>query len=103
MYFQGRAPKSVNMYWRRFAVSSLPLDDPKKFDEWLRLQWIKKDELLEQFAQTGRFPATKSSNAETPAFIETAVQLRRHYEFMLMYAPTAALIVLWVLFFNILR
>jgi len=58
-YFQGRPPKSVNMYWRRFAVSSIPLDDPEKFDLWLRERWIEKDALLEEYVSTGRFPASE--------------------------------------------
>lgn len=97
MYFQGRAPKSVNMYWRRFAVASMPLDDPKAFDEWTRQRWIEKDELLEHFAQTGRFPASKSENPDTVPYIETEVRQRRPYEFLIMYLPTVVLvpIVLW--------
>merc|ERR1719284_1707770 len=42
-YFQGRPPKSVNLYWRRFRVSDIPLDDPKAFGDWLLAEWYKKD------------------------------------------------------------
>ena len=47
-YFQGRPPKSINLYWRRFRMSDIPLDDQKEFDLWLREQWYKKDELMEE-------------------------------------------------------
>ncbi|KAH0544408.1 hypothetical protein FGG08_001434 [Glutinoglossum americanum] len=56
-YFQGRPPKSVNMYWRRFPVSSIPVDDQKAFEQWVLDRWIEKDALLERYLQNGRFPA----------------------------------------------
>lgn len=62
-FFQGRPPKSVNMYWRRFPVSSIPLDDSKSFDTWLRERWIEKDALMEQYMQTGRFPALEEGDS----------------------------------------
>ena len=45
------------MYWRRFAVSDIPLDDQKEFDAWLRARWTEKDQLLEEYFETGRFPS----------------------------------------------
>ena len=56
-YFQGRAPASVNMYWRRFAIAEIPLGDVKEFETWLMARWREKDALLEQYYRTGRFPA----------------------------------------------
>lgn len=56
-FFQGRVPPSVNLYWRRFAVSSIPVSNAAAFEQWIRDRWIEKDRLLEQFSQTGRFPA----------------------------------------------
>ncbi|KAL2823991.1 hypothetical protein BDW59DRAFT_173120 [Aspergillus cavernicola] len=56
-YLQGRPPTSVNMYWRRFAVADIPLDDQKEFDVWINARWTEKDELLEQYFETGRFPS----------------------------------------------
>ena len=94
-YFQGRPPKSVNMYWRRIAVSSIPTDDPKKFEIWLRNQWQEKEKLLEYFAQNGRFPADDGQDSEGEptingnpgaqvlkgaGFIETEVKLAHWYE-----------------------
>lgn len=61
-YFQGRVPPSVNMYWRRFAVSSIPVSDSKAFEQWVRDRWIEKDRLLEQFQTTGRFPADEADD-----------------------------------------
>lgn len=80
-FFQGRPPKSVNMYWRRFPISSIPLDDSTEFQQWLSKCWEEKDQLLEHFRQTGRFPADDDATAEkTKGYIETEVRLTKWYE-----------------------
>ena len=63
-YLQGRPPTSVNMHWRRFAVSEIPLDDQQEFDSWLRELWTKKDQLLEQYYEAGRFPSELAGSIE---------------------------------------
>lgn len=63
-YVQGRPPTSVNMYWRRFAVSDIPLDDQQEFDAWLRARWTEKDELLDEYFETGRFPSALAGSIE---------------------------------------
>jgi len=92
------------MYWRRFAVSSIPLDDPKAFEAWLMDRWREKDALLELFYETGLFPAapakstseseskskseseskSKEQHDDGPAsftgYIETSVRLARWSE-----------------------
>lgn len=55
-YFEGRPPKSVNMHWRRFAVSSIPVSDTTKFEAWLAERWREKDDLLEYYMENARFP-----------------------------------------------
>jgi hypothetical protein len=52
------------MYWRRFAVADIPLDDQKDFDVWLNARWTEKDELLEQYFETGRFPSDLAGSIE---------------------------------------
>ncbi|PNS21694.1 hypothetical protein CAC42_1548 [Sphaceloma murrayae] len=54
--FEGRPPKSVNMYWRRWRISDIPIDDTDKFAHWLRQRWTEKDYLLEYFNRHGSFP-----------------------------------------------
>ena len=77
------------MYWRRFALSDIPLDDPDQFDVWLRDRWTEKDDLLEQYLQTGRFPADEEG-AENGGFIETEVQQKSWWEFTQIFVGLAA-------------
>jgi hypothetical protein len=53
------------MYWRRFAVADIPLDDQKDFDAWLRARWTEKDQLLDEYFETGRFPTELTGTIET--------------------------------------
>jgi 1-acyl-sn-glycerol-3-phosphate acyltransferase len=98
-YFQGRPPKSVNFYWRRFRVDEIPLDSAEAFDAWLRERWYEKDALMEQYVATGRFPASPSEAvAGTDAkagFVETEVRTRYSWEFLQVYTVlgVAALLV----------
>lgn len=101
------------MYWRRVAVSSIPIDDPQKFELWLRDQWQIKENLLEYFTRNGRFPADDGHDSEgEPAvngapgskvlkgagFIETEVKLAHWYEIGQIFVALAA----YALVFNIL-
>lgn len=89
------------MYWRRFAVSSIPVEDAQQFELWLRQRWLEKEQLLEQYVRDGRFPADQGKDWEgEPAvgrdggskviqgagFIETEVKLARWYEIGQIFA-----------------
>lgn len=52
------------MYWRRFAVSDIPLEDQAEFDTWLRERWSEKDLLMDQYFETGRFPTELAGTIE---------------------------------------
>ncbi|KAK7912172.1 acyltransferase [Apiospora marii] len=82
-FFQGRGPKSVNLYWRRFALADMPLHDQAEFDVWLRERWYEKDALLEQYVTTGRFPA---NGAGLKGHIETEVRTQYWWEFIKIFA-----------------
>ena len=100
-FFQGRRPKSVNMYWRRFAVSEIPINDPKSFAHWLLERWREKDQLLEGYLQTGSFPANDEDKAlkgaifskwsEGEGYIETEIRVKHPFEFLRIYVPMTAL------------
>lgn len=102
-YFQGRPPKSVNMYWRRFPVSSIPLpktsnptsQESEAFSNWLMARWKEKELLLEGYARDGRFPADEEHNMEGEpgagmikgaGFIETEVRLAHWYEILHIFS-----------------
>lgn len=90
-YFQGRPPKSVNMHWRRFAVSSIPVKDPAAFEQWILARWREKDELLETFYNTGRFPADSAArDGKDKGYIETEVRLKSRAEIGQIFVVLAA-------------
>ena len=63
------------MYWRRIAISSIPINDSKEFENWLLTQWRIKDDLLENYIQNGHFPADKETD-----YIEAQVKLKYWFE-----------------------
>lgn len=100
----------MNMYWRRFATSSIPVSDPKAFEKWIYDRWLEKEELLEQYMREGRFPADDGSDSENDTiaggtttgnvakgagFIETEVRLARWYEIgqIFVVLATCALVI----------
>jgi 1-acyl-sn-glycerol-3-phosphate acyltransferase len=104
-FFEGRPPKSVNMHWRRFHLDTIPIDNTKAFDVWLRNRWREKDYMLEYFNRNNRFPAEDfwkehldmgevSSGSQSirtvprPAItIETEVKSGNWNEFVKIFAP----------------
>jgi lysocardiolipin and lysophospholipid acyltransferase len=77
-------------------MSSIPLDDPEKFDLWMRERWIEKDALMEQYVATGRFPESKdlaineagsepSQQKGQSGFIESYVKTTRFWEFLQIF------------------
>ncbi|KAH7115323.1 acyltransferase-domain-containing protein [Dendryphion nanum] len=105
-FFEGRPPKSVNMHWRRFHISTIPIGNTKAFEVWLRNRWREKDYMLEYFNRHTRFPADdfwkdhlemsdrSSSSHKTlrtmpkPAIqIETEVKSGNWNEFVKIFAP----------------
>lgn len=108
-YFGGRPPKSVNMYWRRFAISSIPLDDSRAFEHWLRARWTEKDNLIEYYYQHGNFPADvgvdKGPDGNTrrgAGYIETQVRPAHWYEFLQIFAPTGLFALILYCFYGAL-
>lgn len=104
-FFEGRPPKSVNMHWRRFHIDSIPFNNSKAFEVWLRNRWREKDYMLEHFHRHNRFPAddfwkehldmdARSSGSRSlrsvprPAItIETEVKSGSWNEFVKIFAP----------------
>ena len=91
-YFQGRPPKSVNFYWRRFRVADIPLDDQETFDVWLREEWYKKDDLMEEYHNAGQFPAMAGSGV---SHVETEVRLRQVWEIVQVFTVVGICGLIW--------
>ena len=79
------------MFWRRFAVSSIPFTDPKAFETWVLDRWKEKDALLEQFYDTGRFPADHAAKDGEGGYIETEVRLKTWLEVGQIFVVLGAL------------
>ncbi|PSR82649.1 acyltransferase-domain-containing protein [Coniella lustricola] len=88
-YFQGQPPKSVNLFWRKFRVADIPLDDHDSFDAWVLQRWYEKDALMETYVKTGRFPPMSAGpeQAKTDAidYIETEVRTKYWWEFLRIF------------------
>lgn len=78
----------------------MPLDDQKEFEAWLTERWAEKDQLLEHFVETGRFPTEDDDNEETSgktastAYIETEVKLGHWLEVTQVFAVLGILALL---------
>ena len=90
-YLQGRPPKSVNMHWRRFAVKDIPFQNSEEFDDWVMQRWREKDELLDQFYATGRFPSADARDERFTGVIESEVRLRSYLEIVQIFMVLLAL------------
>lgn len=117
-FFEGRPPKSVNMHWRRFRVADIPIDDERGFEVWLRNRWREKDYMLEYFTRNGRFPVDHNwmlkqthqkvngdhgrgkSKTESAKYIETQVKSKSWEEFLLIFAPIGAFVIVLFLFYS---
>ncbi|KAF8928187.1 hypothetical protein BGZ47_001766 [Haplosporangium gracile] len=56
LYLNQAQPKDINMHLRRFAIKEIPETEPE-FVEWVRQRWQEKDELMEEFYTSGKFPS----------------------------------------------
>lgn len=108
-YLEGQPPRSVNMYWRRFALSSIPIDDPVAFEVWLRARWMEKDGLIEAYYRHGRFPADRGAHktrdgkiVRGAGHIETEIKSNYWYEFLQIFAPVGLLALVLYMFYNAL-
>ncbi|KAF9114304.1 hypothetical protein BGX27_011205 [Mortierella sp. AM989] len=84
LYIDQAQPKEINMHLRRFAIKDIPETEPE-FVEWLRARWTEKDELMEEFYKTGKFPSkltaediggANSENADNKGGVSIRIPLK---------------------------
>ncbi|CCU82190.1 unnamed protein product [Blumeria hordei] len=99
MFLRGQPPPSVNMYWRRFELSQIPLHDGTEFDLWLHDRWLEKDALLEHFTTKGLFPPSPVLSTDTTPdglikndYIETEVRTNHWWEVISIFNVLATFI-----------
>jgi hypothetical protein len=88
------------MHWRRFRIAAIPLHDEKLFSDWVLTRWREKDDLLQYFVENNRFPAdagvSPNVNGGSPVrgagWIETEVRPAKWGEWIQVFVPTAALV-----------
>ncbi|KAK3079280.1 hypothetical protein LTS18_005255 [Coniosporium uncinatum] len=94
------------MHWRRFHVNDIPIDDDKAFEVWLRNRWREKDYLLEYFVRHNRFPSDVDwlikgeRNTREAPYIETQVKSGNWEEFLMIFAPVTAFVMVLFLFYG---
>lgn len=108
--FEGRPPKSVNMHFRRFKLSDIPIDDDKAFEVWLRNRWREKDYLLEHFARYDRFPEDsswmikqrqqKKKGPMSATIIATHIKSNSLEEFLSIFAPLSSVLMVLFMFYG---
>ena len=106
-YVQGNSPKCVHMYWRRFRVSDIPLNNEKSFDSWLRARWVEKDAYIEYFYRTGNFPSDvgttlmrDGSRRKGAGYITTTIKATQWHEFLQVFIPIGILSLVLYTFYN---
>jgi 1-acyl-sn-glycerol-3-phosphate acyltransferase len=108
-YLEGRPPKSVHMYWRRYALKDIPFHNDKAFELWLVARWREKDLLIENYLRTGKFPADNGATKLASGKIargtgHSTVQIRSShwYEFLQIFAPMGVLAMILAVFYGAL-
>ena len=97
-YVERQSPKCVHMYWRRFRISDIPIDNEKSFESWLRARWVEKDAYIEYFYRTGHFPCdtgvTKMKDGSLrkgAGYIVTTIKATQWHEFLQVFVPIGLL------------
>lgn len=99
-FFEGRPPKSVNIFWRRYLISEIPYQNEEAFSRWLLNRWREKDYMLEYYFKFGNFPAEDAIKAMAAVegkrqprhakAIATSVQAGGWDEFLSIFGPVTS-------------
>lgn len=70
-----RPPCKVYLHFRRFPIEKIPRDGIKEVQDWLYDRWVEKEEMLDEFYQTGSFPSKPRSQRESNGSIPNGAPL----------------------------
>lgn len=108
-YLEGKPPKSVSMYWRRFAIKDIPVHNQKVFQLWLTARWREKDLLIENYLRFGRFPGNadvrqggNDKHEQEPGLLRVQIRPSHWYEFLQIFAPMGVLAMVLFIFYGAL-
>jgi len=104
VFYLGRPPKSVNIHWRRFKIADIPVEDVDGMQKWILDRWMEKDELLDVFSKTKKFPYDPSafavdevdnqSSDKGRGFIESKIRMRSTMELAQVYIPILTVVLI---------
>ncbi|KAG5362448.1 putative acyltransferase [Yarrowia sp. C11] len=55
VFLRGQGPLFVKAHWTKFVIKEIPYKDEKKFEKWLYDLWYDKDQMMDNFIETGKF------------------------------------------------
>lgn len=103
----GIPPRTVHFHLRQIPLETVPIgtvrtsarpkhiaeeisqDEKREFEEWLRAEWRRKDELMGRFGETGQFvdPGEKKQGGGGGGVVEFEVRMRKKDWAMLVSVP----------------
>ena len=100
-FFQGKQPRSVGLHWRRFRIADIPLEDEEDFAKWVVARWREKDELIEAYLKTGRFPCEGGAMPEVPVATHSPLEYLRI--FLPLFAAVCVVGIVWMSYYWLSR
>lgn len=55
VFLRGQGPLYVKAHWTKYVIKEIPYKDEKKFEKWLYDLWYDKDQMMDNFIETGKF------------------------------------------------
>lgn len=55
VFLRGQGPIYVKAHWTKYVIKEIPYKDEAKFEKWLFDLWYDKDQMMDNFIETGKF------------------------------------------------
>lgn len=99
IFLMGVYPERVDFHIREFKVDEIPLQDDEVFFNWLLDVWKEKDELLENYYNTGQFKSNRETENRSTVVMKQTIGFQHETlapRFLSYYGFFAFLIFLFV-------